>query len=437
MKKKIKFADPRACAAQAIEQCLRAKQPLDDILEQISRTMVFNDDRDYALTKAIAMATMRHLGILSVHLYDFLNEPLSEKHTYLEAILLTGAAQITLLNVPDHAAVNESVNLAKHDPKLNAYAKLINAFLRHMATLTTVEPFDPLSQNTPPWLVKRWTKNYGLDQAQQIARAHISSPPLDISIKTSALKSHNIEECTSLKNGTIRINNHIPLQNIPGFQEGDIWAQDTSSRYPVLFMGEMAGKTALDMCAAPGGKTMQMIDMGANVTALDRSKGRMWRLQDNLKRLQMQATVHVCDALEFQSKELFDFVLLDAPCTATGTIRRQPDIAWLKIEDDVYKLAQQQTKLLQKAAELTKKGGILIYATCSLEPEEGEQQITQFLQHNQNFKCLPITTADSFDLPQSVTPEGFFRILPHHLEINEQKTYGSGGFFVARLQRLA
>jgi len=212
--------------------------------------------------------------------------------------------------------------------------------------------------------------------------------------------------------------------------------QDAAASLPARLLSTKTGETVLDLCAAPGGKTAQLALTGADVTALDRSAERMKRLSSNLERLHLSATIRVGDALTFEAPA-FDAILLDAPCTATGTIRRHPDVAWIKRASDITSLANVQSRMLDHALELLKPGGRLVYCTCSLEPEEGEQQIAALLRRNPDVARLPISAAEVGGLEPCITADGDLRTLPCHLYDRDSRRSGLDGFFAARLTRRA
>jgi 16S rRNA (cytosine967-C5)-methyltransferase len=284
----------------------------------------------------------------------------------------------------------------------------------------------------PPWLVKRWVAHYGEDNAKAMAEAIGHEPPLDLTTKSDAAAWATRLHGEALSTGTIRTVLQGPITMLPGFSDGQWWVQDAAAAMPARLFGDLNGKTIVDLCAAPGGKTAQLAHGGATVTAIDRSPARIARLKDNLARLSLGATTVVADAAEWTG-DLFDGVLLDAPCAATGTIRRHPDVAWLKQESDIGMLAAVQQRLLAKAVSLLKPGGTLVYCTCSLEPEEGENAIAALLAAESGVKRVPVTASDVAGHAELITPDGDLRTLPCHLPHADPRLSGLDGFYAARL----
>jgi 16S rRNA (cytosine967-C5)-methyltransferase len=239
-----------------------------------------------------------------------------------------------------------------------------------------------------------------------------------------------------LPTGTVRTVAQGRISLLPGFSESAWWVQDAAAALPARLFGDLRGKRVADLCAAPGGKTMQLAHAGAQVTAVDRSDARLNRLRDNLSRLGLQAETVAADATEW-SAEPFDAVLLDAPCSSTGTIRRHPDVPWIKSEADITALISLQQRLLNHAATLVKPGGTLVYCVCSLEPEEGVDQVTAFLQREPTLRRAPIAASEIGGLSELLTPAGDLRSLPSHLSAEDPRLSGLDGFYAARLERLS
>jgi 16S rRNA (cytosine967-C5)-methyltransferase len=380
---------------------------------------------------------LRRLGTLRHVLGGFLDKGFPGDAPRTETVLLIGAAQILWLDVPDHAAVDLSVRLAQADRRASRYAGLVNAVLRRVAqNRDAILAAPDVGRDTPDWLLKRWTRAYGANTARAIAEANGHEPALDITVKHDP--EHWAERLRGrvLSTGTVRTLAQGAVSMLPGFTEGEWWVQDAAASIPARLLGEVRGLRVADICAAPGGKTAQLANFGAIVTAVERSPARVSRLRENLGRLKLEAEIAAADALEWQGGP-FDAVLLDAPCSSTGTIRRHPDVPWLKGEADIGVLTGLQTKLLDRAAELLKPGGTLVYCVCSLEPEEGDAQIEALLARNPSLVRRAITADEVFGLSDLITAAGDLRTLPLHLPDPDPRFGGLDGFFAARLVRQA
>ncbi|GEP10541.1 MFS transporter [Methylobacterium gnaphalii] len=379
-------------------------------------------------------------------LAERMSQGLPEDQPRLLALLATGAAQILDLAVADHAAVDLSVRLAKADPDLGHLAGLVNAILRRLTrerNAILAAGGDPLDTNTPDWLAARWRAAYGEDAARRIAAAHLEGAAVDLTIRADTAAWAERVGGVALGLGSVRLTDvDAPVVSLPGYDEGAWWVQDAAAALPARLLGAVSGETIADLCAAPGGKTAQLAAAGATVVAVDRSGARLDRLRKNLQRLGLSAEVRVGDALALNEDGAFDAVLLDAPCSATGTIRRHPDVAWTKTEADLGRLADLQRRLLDKAAALVKPGGRLVYCTCSLEPEEGEAQADAFLSRHPGFERIPVTANEVAGQTEMVGRHGDLRTLPCHLPLLSSgetvaRRGGLDGFFATRLRRIA
>ena len=395
------------------------------------------DPRDTALARSIATVVVRRLGTLRHVLNQFLEKGMPRDAGHLEWILLGGAAQLLFLDIPDHAAVDLAVRAARLETKSAPFAPLVNAVLRNVARegVALAETCDALEFDTPPWLSARWKRNWGEARARAIAAMNRMEPTLDITVRGSDAEEWATKlGGTLLSTGSIRVASHAPVPELEGFAEGEWWVQDAGAAIPARLVEAEAGTRVLDLCAAPGGKTAQLAATGAQVTALDRSAERLKLLNANLARLDLHASVVVADAATYTA-ERFAAVLVDPPCTATGTIRRHPDVPWTKKPGDVETLAALQTRILDRAAGLVAPGGRLVYCTCSLEPEEGEVQIASLLRRNPDFRREPIT-AGEFGIPASFINEaGELRTFPDEWPNDDSRQAGIDGFFAARLRR--
>jgi 16S rRNA (cytosine967-C5)-methyltransferase len=441
----LKFAPPtevpglaaRRIAADILDGVLHKRRTLDDQLEGTAahpglKTL---SDRDRALMRRLVATILRRLGTLGHVLSRLLDRGIPTDAPRAQSALLIGAAQILWMDVPDHAAVDLSVRLVQSDRRAAKYAGLVNAVLRRCARegQPLIDEVAAQTLDIPPWLMARWSAHYGGTTARAIALALSHEPALDLTVKSDAAQWATRLHGETLPTGTVRTLLHGPVTMLPGFTEGQWWVQDAAAALPARLFGDIAGKAIVDLCAAPGGKTAQLAQGGARVTAIDRSPNRVARLRDNLARLSLDALTVVADAVEWQQSEEFDGVLVDAPCASTGTIRRHPDVAWLKQEADIGALTALQKRLLQKAVTLLKPGGTLVYCTCSLEPEEGEQAIADLLATDPGIRRAPIEAGEVAGLAEIVTPDGDLRTLPCHLPNLDPRLGGLDGFYAARL----
>ena len=423
---------PRRLAWNAVTEALKRRVPLDDMLDEFAAQERLSG-RDEALARAIAVVTMRRLGTIGWALRERLDKgPRDERLLHLLAV---GAAQILFLDVPDHAAVDTAVELAQGDQRLRHAGGLINAVLLRVARereaiLSGAEPW----LDTPGWLEARWIAQYGEPLATAIATAHRAMASVDLTVKEDPHAWAERLGGILLPTGSVRLTERTPIRDLPGYEDGAWWVQDAAAALPARLLAPQPGERIADLCAAPGGKTAQLAAAGAQVLAVDRSAKRLKRLEENLARLRLQAATRAIDA-EKLDEAPFDAILLDAPCSATGTIRRHPDVAWTKGEEDVSKLAGLQTRLLDKAAGLLRPGGRLVFCTCSLEAEEGERQAASFLDRHPDFSRRPVTPDEVGGLAECLTPEGDVRTLPCHLAVAGHDRGGLDGFFMARFVR--
>ena len=415
----------RKIALNLLSQVLRQRRPLDALLDDLRDLAA----RDAGFARALVSQTLRHFGELEALIRHFVPKPLApHKAGPAMEILLLGACELLVLRVPPHAAVDAANRLAA-DTKAVHFKALINAVLRRISRegKDVQAGLDVSRLNTPDWLWERWSAQYGADTARAIAKAHAGEAPLDITLKQADAPHPQGEPNFGL---SLRVAEPGRVEGLAGFAEGGWWVQDAAATLPVMLLGEVTDKAVLDLCAAPGGKCLQLAALGARVTAVEIDPARAARVRDNLARMHLRAEVVVCDVRDFDGRA--PFVLLDAPCTATGTIRRHPDLPWIKSAADVTAQAAQAYDLLESAAGLVDTGGLLVFAVCSLEREEGEEQIAAFLAAHPEFARLPVTPGDVFGHPEWITPEGDLRTLPCHLS----DTGGMDGFYAARLRRL-
>jgi 16S rRNA (cytosine967-C5)-methyltransferase len=427
----------RRAAVELLVAVLQKKQVLDDILgRSLEKGAMFNlPVRDRALTRAIVGASLRRKGQIDHVLNSFLERGLPEKSGTLYPILLSAAAQLIFLKTPPHAAIDLAVTLAQYDPRAKRYDKLVNAVLRRVATEgeAIASALDAGRVNTPDWLWTRWVTYWGEARAHAIAASHLVEPPLDVTVKSDPELWAERLSGRVLPTGSVRLLPKGRIEALPGFDEGAWWVQDVAASLPARLLGDVRGKRVADLCAAPGSKTAQLALAGAAVTAVDLSKTRLRMLGENLERLSLSAELIVSDAATFSTDEKFDAVLLDAPCSSTGTIRRHPDIPYLKSAKDIEALTALQARLLDNAVTLLKPGGRLVYSTCSLEPEEGEAQIAALMVRDDGLRLDPVGKEELAG--HWIEPSGCLRTFPYELKLNTPEWSGMDGFFAARLIR--
>jgi 16S rRNA (cytosine967-C5)-methyltransferase len=414
----------RRAALAILSGVLQKRRPLDAGLDQLAGLAV----RDAGFARALASETLRNMGALDAVLRKFMAKPLApHKAGAASEILLLGACELLILKVAPHAAVDAANELAAKDSKAVHFKPLINAVLRKVAKEgeTVLSGLDRERLSTPDWLWSRWTAQYGAGTARVIARAHQQAAPVDIVLKSPAAIFPPSEE---LFGAVRRLNEPGRIDELPGFAEGDWWVQDAAATLPALLLGDVTGQSVIDLCAAPGGKTLQLAARGAKVTAVEIDAVRTERIRENLTRTKLNADIVQADARDFEGSA--PFVLIDAPCTATGTIRRHPDLPWIKGAADVTVSAGAAYEILESGARMVAPGGTLVFAVCSLEREEGEEQIAAFLSGHPEFSRLSIAAEEIFGHADWITPDGDLRTLPCYLP------GGMDGFYAARLKRL-
>jgi len=420
----------RAAALAAIQAVFFNERPLTEALDAALAKGKL-EPRDAAFARTIVMMTLRHLGEIDHVIAAFLREPLPIRSGPAELILRLAAAELLFLDVAPHAAVSSAVALADKDHRARHFKGLINAVARRIAGegKAMLPTLDAERLNAPLWAWDNWVAAHGEETTRAIAKAHSIEPPLDISVKSDAEKWAKQLDAIVLPTGTLRRATGGRIEDLPGYAEGAWWIQDAAAAIPAALLGPIKGKTVIDLCAAPGGKTAQLAAAGANVIAVDLAFDRTKRVMTNLARLNLKAQIEVADAHTWRPKEPADAVLLDAPCTATGTVRRHPDVLWRKDLSDVMAQAAVQHRLLAAAAEMVKPGGLVIYCVCSLAHQEGEEVVDAFLANHPAFTRVPVTPAES----EFATPQGDLRTLPSHW----QDLGGLDGFYAARLRRMA
>ncbi len=404
---------------------VQKRRPLDAGLDQLGGLPT----RDAGFARALASESLRHMGALDAVLRKFIAKPLApHKAGATSEILLLGVCELLILKVAAHAAVDAANQLAAKDSKAVHFKPLINAVLRKVAKEgdAVLSGLDRERLSTPDWLWTRWTAQYDAGTARLIARAHQHAAPVDIVLKSPDA----VFPAGDALFGTVRrLTDPGRIDELEGFSQGAWWVQDAAATLPALLLGDVGGKTVIDLCAAPGGKTMQLAASGAKVIAVEIAAARAGRIRENLDRTKLAADIVQSDARDFEGRA--PFVLIDAPCTATGTIRRHPDLPWIKGAADVTVSAAAAYEILESGAAMVEPGGTLVFAVCSLEREEAEEQIAAFLSVHPEFTRAPITAEELFGHSEWITPDGDLRTLPCHL--GDQG--GMDGFYAARLRR--
>lgn len=425
---------PKATArsvALALTDSIFKGASLDDALAD-NRDWHALDSRDRAFSRLLVSATLRRLGQIDALIDGALDKPLARRADLARHVLRIGIAQLMFLDVPAHAAIGETVEMAKGGA-LAPYQKLINAVLRRIQRegAAMVAEQDAARLNTPAWLWNSWQAAYGEAVCRAIAEAHLETPPLDLTVKADPAAWAERLGATVLPTGSLRIRPSGPVSDLDGYGDGAWWVQDAAAALPARLLGDVAGKSVIDLCAAPGGKTAQLAAAGARVVAVDRSQTRLTRVGENMARLHLAAETVAAEATTWRPQAPADAVLLDAPCSATGTLRRHPDIAWTKSAADVTSLAATQDRLLQSAIEMVKPGGLLVYCTCSMQPDEGPARIAALLAGGAPLERVPVRTDEIGGL-DALTMDGDLRTLPCHLADQG----GMDGFYACRLRRL-
>jgi 16S rRNA (cytosine967-C5)-methyltransferase len=421
----------RACALKLLAGVLGRARPLDEVFAAALKSDFEHlGASDRAFARLLAATVLRRLGEIDAVLGRCLERPLAGGAPRIHDILRLGVAQLLFLQSAPHAAVDTAVELASSHPRLQG---LVNAVLRRVAREGTAlsAKHDSARLDTPEWLWRSWESAYGAKAARGIAEAHLAEPTLDLVVKEAAEDWAARLEATVLPTGGLRRAGGGRIEELPGYGEGAWWVQDAAAALPVRLLGAVAGRTVLDLCAAPGGKTAQLAQAGARVIALDRSAPRLARLAANMERLGLTAEPVEADVLNWRPETPAEAILLDAPCSATGTIRRHPDIQRLKAEADIAGLARNQARLVAAAAEMLAPGGVLVYCVCSLQPEEGEAVIDALLALGAPLERVPVEAAEVGGMVEFITAAGDLRTLPCHWP----ELGGLDGFYAARLRR--
>ena len=423
--------DPRNVALTLLEAVLERDRPLDEALKR-QKAMKTLSPRDRAFVRNLTATTLRRLGQIDALLDHCLDRPIKASQSVVMNILRLGAAQLLFLETPPHAGVDTSVTLAV-TRRVPAARGLINAVLRRLARegATRLAEQDAPRLNTPAWLWDSWQAAYGEATTRALAEAHLVEPPLDLTIKADPEVWAERLEATILPTGSLRLPpGRGAVDQLPGYDEGAWWVQDAAAALPAQLLDLTPGARVFDLCAAPGGKTAQLAAAGYDVTAVEKSPERLALLAQNLTRLGLAASCVTADAIKWQPEVLAEGILLDAPCSATGTLRRHPDIARRQTKTELAGLTALQDRLLRHSVTLLRPGGVLVYATCSLQPEEGPARVAALLADCPGLRRRPIAAGEVGGLAALITPEGDLRSLPCHLA----ELGGLDGFYACRLE---
>ncbi len=422
----------RIKAAQILQSVLEEKIFFGELKKQLS-------EKDLPFVNMLMLTTLRRYEALQVVLASFLSKKIPNKHRFANYLLILAIAELLFMQTAPYAVINETVaNIRKTTDKF--LGGLANAVLRKVLAqkndlLQKIENHNLIPQNFLPIL-----QGYDNNEIKQIAQSIVTQPPLDLTVRQNPEEWAQKLQGTLLPNGSIRLFNNPKVQDLIGYNDGAWWVQDVAASLPVQILGaDLSGKKVLDLCAAPGGKTAQLAARGADVRAIDISAERLQTLRQNMQRLKFsKIKTQAIDALDFlqTTSEKFDIILLDAPCSATGTFRRHPEVLYLKTLADVEEQAKLQKKLLNAAVNVLKKDGVLVYSVCSISKIEGEYQITEFLQNQAQMQLEKIEKTDISSYGKwnevLITAEGTIRTLPNYFAAEK----GMDSFFICKMKRI-
>lgn len=430
----------RKAAARLLAAVVDAKSPLDGMTDAAHGHPQFMalDMRDRTLVRAILATTLRYRRTIEALIAARLKSHLPPNATTLAHILHVAAAQILFLDIPDSAAVDLAVTHAKSDPRAARFSGLVNGLLRSLSREKERDLSGALEtvRDAPDWFIERLRGAFGFEQTDLILAAHRAEGATDFTVKTDPEHWAGVLGGVVLPTGTVRVERLAgAVCDLPGYGDGAWWVQDAAAALPARLFGSVEGLRIADLCAAPGGKTAQLAAAGAAVTAVDASRGRLTRLRENLARLKLDAQIIEADIETWTPERPFDAVLLDAPCSSTGTVRRHPDVPWTKTPDDIDRLAALQARLLARAVDFVRPGGLLVFSNCSLDPAEGEAVVDALLAHDDRVAVDPVTQDDLPGCGAWLTAEGYLRTTPAGLPMATPALSGLDGFFAARLRR--
>ena len=421
----------RKKAIEILVKILENNKPLDNAFEESTKksshfSNLINEDKSFC--RLLISTTLRNLISIDYLLTKFLSKPLNKTPLKVLMILRINVAQSFFLKTPDHAVVNTSVELSG-----KKWKGLVNGVSREiLRNKDKAKKYLNESDKVPNWLLKRWKRDWSKNY-KDIFKGHLNlNPPIDLYVKNNANYWARKLNGKKLGNNCVRLFTPGLITNLEGYELGEWWIQDYSSQIPVNLLEIQNNDDVLDLCAAPGGKTAQLISLGAKVTSIDNNKKRLFRLEQNLKRLNYKAIIRNKDIRNFSTQKTWSKIILDAPCSSTGTLRKNPEIMYQKKESDIVSLSKLQSDLLDTAWDLLKEDGTLIYCTCSLEKEEGENQIESFIKRKKNSLLDEINTSE-IDKKLNVSNQNkWLRIFPNSLNYKG----GNDGFFIARIKKI-
>ena len=421
----------RKKAIEILVKILENNKPLDNAFEESTKksshfSKLINEDKSFC--RLLISTTLRNLISIDYLLTKFLSKPLNKTPLKVLMILRINVAQSFFLKTPDHAVVNTAVELCG-----KKWKGLVNGVSREiLRNKDKAKKYLNESDKVPNWLLRRWKRDWGKNY-DEIVTGHLNlNPPIDLYVKNNTNYWARKLNGKKLGNNSIRLFTPGLISNLEGYEQGEWWIQDYSSQIPVSLLKIQNNDDVLDLCAAPGGKTAQLISLGAKVTSIDNNKKRLFRLEQNLKRLDYKAIVKNKDIRNFSTQKTWSKIILDAPCSSTGTLRKNPEIMHQKKDSDIVSLSKLQSDLLDAAWDLLKEGGTLLYCTCSLEKEEGEHQIENFIKRKKNSLLDKINNNEINKKLNVSNQNKWLRIFPNSLNYEG----GNDGFFIARIKKI-
>ncbi len=426
--KKIIGLKVRLLAAQRLQTILKGKNFIPFDANEI------NDGRDRALANRLVTTALRYYGHLNIILAQTLKKGMPKKSADFEASMRIGLVELLFMDeMAEHSSIFLAVEAIKNNKKSAHLSKLANGILRHVQRNKNEFNNLPLIDLFPDWAKNNWGKVYDKEALEGFGKALLKGAELDLTLKNVDEKQLKTLNAQRVIFDSVRIfERNCPIVELAGYESGNWWAQDVASSLPARLMRLKTNSRVLDMCAAPGGKTAQLIKQGYDVSALEIDEKRIERLKENLKRLNYSANILLADATTYENQEKFDGIFLDAPCSSTGTFRRHPEVLWQRRHEKSEFIIELQQKLINNAISLLKQGGILIYATCSLEKKESEKQADWILKTYSKMISSPIKPSELEGNNHLVDKNGWLRATPNMSVFNEKNIDGMDGFFAAR-----